>query len=37
MVAADDAFPPRTWLGYGLDMTSTTPTDITTVILACLW
>ena len=31
-----DSFPPHSWLGFGLDMTSITPTDITTVILAPL-
>ncbi|EEP80471.1 predicted protein [Uncinocarpus reesii 1704] len=31
-MAADTApFPPHSWLGYGLDLTSITPTNITTV------
>ncbi|KAL8882062.1 MAG: hypothetical protein Q9192_007655 [Flavoplaca navasiana] len=29
--SANQNFPPRTWLGFGLDMTTITPSDITSV------
>lgn len=34
--ANDNPFPPKSWLGFGLDMTAVTPTDIKSVTEAVL-